>query len=284
MLLLVAACAGPAAVQMAEPVGPPEVRPRPVPPPFEVGERSEYDVSMLGIPAATASLEVGKTKGRWTFEAYGAGLPWLQTFYTLELRMAATTHGRLLRPGMRVREGNNGGAELRRDTRYYRNGRARVLTKRPKDKRRRKRWRRTLTEAFDPLGLLFRMRWASATGTVDGSEWHSFDGVWTRKVSVKVVGEPEEIEVPAGTFLCQPLEMRMYRVQVKGDRARPRDPEDRTWKVWASIDDRHLPVLATGMTPFGPASAALSKYRPRAVEEEEGGQGEAPRVAARTSR
>ena len=273
------ACA-PAAVQMAVPAPPAVERPSLPPSPFAIGERAEYGVSVLGIPAAAASVEVGRGRGGWTFEAEGAGLPWLQTFYALELRMEAATYGRDLLPGLLVRSGNNGGVELRRETRYYRNGRVRVQVRKPGAKRPGTRWRRTLPEALDPLGLLFRMRWAAAAGALDGSVWHSFDGVWTRRVTVRAAGGAEEVEVAAGRFSCRPYEMRMVRVKVKGDPATPGDPEDRTWKVWATDDDRYLPVLAEGMTPFGPASVSLEAYRP-ALPEATPGKAPPPRVAWR---
>jgi len=218
-------------------------------------------VHVLAIPAATAEVEVRRTRRRWRFEARGAGLEWLQTLYPLSLRLASENRLGDLRPVRLVREGNNGGKQLYREARWHKRGRVRVALRRPGKKTRRA-WRRTLPEAYDPLGLLFRMRWAAAAGELDHAVWHSFDGVWTRRVTVRAVegAPPEEVEVPAGRIVCRRYEVRMLRVKVKGDRRRPKDPEDRTWTVWVSDDERHLPVLAQGRTPFGPARVALESW------------------------
>ena len=259
LLLASAACAAMDASPPPPPLATVHQALRP-PPPFGDGERADYLVTVLGIPAATGVVGTARTPAGWVFEARADARPWLNRFYPLSMRMRAAVDGASLRPRRLHRSGVNGAKSLRRAVRFGKAGRARVDTRvdRGKNKRRR---RRTTADAYDPLGLVFAMRWTAESGDLDGSVWHAFDGAWTRRLSVRVRGK-ETVEVPAGRFRCVRLEVRVRRVQVKGDRRIP-DTDDRTWTVWVSDDARHRLVAAEGSGPFGPARATLTSWRDR---------------------
>ncbi len=235
---------------------------------FESGERADYVISVLGIPAAEGHLTATEqATGDWTFEAGGEALPWLAIFYDLRLEMVATTRRDTLVPKHLSRDGVNGGYTLKRNVRFQKKGRVRISAKKKGSKRLRRYRRRTTRDANDPLSVVFAMRQAllEADDPADlvGKRWHAFDGAWTRRLTVLAADPRTEIlETDAGTFRTRKLRVRIHRIQIKNDRRIPKKVDDRTWNIWATADGRGLLVAAEGQGPFGFARAELTKYRP----------------------
>ncbi len=234
---------------------------------FESGERADYLVTVLGIPAAEGRLSAeARRDGGWTFEAFGEALPWLALFYDLRLEMTATTRGGDLEPRKLARDGVNGGWVLKRDVVFQRKGRVRIASRKKGSKRLVRYRRRTTRDANDPLSVVFAMRNAlleadDPAELVDRT-WHAFDGAWTRRLTV-VAASPtlETLQTDAGTFTTRRVRVRIHRIQVKGDRRIPKKADDRTWDIWATADGRGVIVAAEGKGPFGNARAELTKYR-----------------------
>jgi hypothetical protein len=244
-----AASSGPAGAGEAEPA-----------PPFQAGERFDYEIRVLGIPAASAFVETERQGNDWALTGFIQARPWLETFYRLALRLETRVDGDSLRTKHLIRDGVNGARETHREAKYRKGGRVRVK-RQTKGGKARKRWRRTHAEARDPLALLLAMRQAMQAGRIDGSVWHGFDGVWTRRISIDDLG-PETAESPAGTYRCRKLRVRSLRVQVKGDSRRiPKKAEDLTWTVWVMEGSPMVVVRAEGTGPFGPATVVLERAR-----------------------
>lgn len=242
---------------------------------FDSGERADYLVTVLGIPAAEGHLSADRrADGDWTFEAGGEALPWLALFYDLRLEMTATASAKTLKPRVLARDGVNGGWVLKRDVKFRGRGRVRIAQQKQGSKRMQRYRRRTTRDANDPLSVVFAMRQAmlqadDPADLVDRS-WHAFDGAWTRRLTV-VSAAPtlETLETDAGTFRTRRVRVRIHRIQVKGDRRIPTKKDDRTWDIWATADDRGVIVAAEGEGPFGSARAELTRFRaaspPRAI-------------------
>ena len=238
---------------------------------FESGERSDYRVSVLGIPAAEGFLQVDAVgEGAWEFEAFGEALPWLAFFYDLRLSMKSLAGGPALKPKVLHREGINGGWDLKRDVTFQRRGRVRVRARKRGTKRTHSYRRRTTRDANDPLSVVFAMRAAllEANDPADlvGRRWHAFDGAWTRRLTVlDAAPDTETLHTEAGAFVVRRLRVRIHRVQVKGDRRIPKRKDDRTWDLWATADGHSVLVAAEGEGPFGYARAELIRYRAAAA-------------------
>lgn len=243
--------------------------------------RLRYDMTLLGARIGQADVEVGAVQklGDGTpvrlVKTFGRTVGAARNLYSFENRIKTVFDARTYRPlrsdVTTVRAGTTRHYEYRsRGTRFESD--VRGGDKPPKQE---------VHEVFEgTMGVPATLVWLSARalkpGEKDSVPVHTGNRAYRLFISG---GEPEEVVVPAGTFLSVPVDCVLHETQAED----PGDREPRArWRVWVAADKRHAVVkLSATVSVVGDVEFELAGTRieqPPAAPKATGG---GPSVEAR---
>lgn len=218
--------------------------------PFGPGEKLSYEVSLLGLRAGEAELQVDTGTGdAWRFHASGRTVGATDSIFGLR-QTASCTADQALQPQTCLFTSKNRGTLKRREVRFDpESGLVRERTLEDgKRKEREHKFADGMADVQEALsGIYLLRRDLPADGQV--VKFRAMRKGKPMGVEARRIGE-ETVETPAGTFACTVVDLQV-NMKVDKDAAKHA-------KVWFTADERRMPVKVSIDAPVGSLEAELT--------------------------
>jgi len=219
--------------------------------PFSRGEKLSYDISLLGIRAAEANLQVaGGAKDGFRFQADGRTVGASESLFGLR-ESASCAVDESLTPSLCRFSSEKRGGVRRRELKFDSNSgnvRERSLEE-GKRVEKEIHFEDGLADVQDALSGLYLLRAKMPTAEGEVVRFRSMRK--GKPINVEAIYRASEsVTTPAGTFQAARLDLKILEKQEEGATTAA--------SVWLTTDARRLPVKMTAAAPIGTLEASLT--------------------------
>jgi len=218
--------------------------------PFASGEKLGYEISMLGLRAATAELSIERSGDGWRMFASGRTVGATDSIFGLRQTATCTVEGESLQPDLCRFDSRKRGGFSRKEVRFDRKTglvRERSLDDAGKRKDRQHKFKDGLEDVQDALSGFYLLR-RDLPGPGETVSFRSMRKGKPIRVEAKYLGI-EKIETELGTFDAILVDLAIVTKVDKDAATRA--------KVWFTQDARRLPIRLSVAAPVGSLEAEL---------------------------